>query len=299
MKLSYRERIILIVAIILVILGIGIFVFIKPKYEKMTKNKEKYEKIKQEWDTQLAKFDDIPVRQKLVRDGYQKGLDISKHFTDEMTSVEMDELLQSYMNTEEFIKNEASAKSSMSVTDEKANSISYFFYTPNVVTYPLYEAADLDGSLAKEASEKLFEANTLKARRSQTISGGEESFTVRIKYDDLMTFLDKIVSEAGSRDDAMLITSVKLKDAAFNDGTPGKDEEVTENAETDDEGNPIQQQNNDDDEKKKDTIKRGYTDVTVTYKALYIQEPREPEVGPEYDASIWKGNEWRTKSAKK
>ena len=41
MKLSYRERIILIVAIILVILGIGIFVFIKPKYEKMTSNKEK------------------------------------------------------------------------------------------------------------------------------------------------------------------------------------------------------------------------------------------------------------------
>ena len=298
MKLSYRERIILIVAIILVILGIGIFVFIKPKYEKMTSNKEKYEKLDKEWKTQLAKFDDIPVRQNLVREGYQKGLDISKHFTDEMTSVEMDELLQSYMNTEEFIKNEASVKQSMSVTDEKTNSISYFFYTPNVVTYPLYEAADLDGSLAKEASEKLFEANTLKARRSQTISGGEETFTVRIKYEDLMTFLDKIVSEAGSRDDAMLITGVKLSDASFNDGTPGKEEEV-EAAQLDDEGNPIQQQNNDDDKKKKDTIKRGYADVTVTYKALYIQEPREPEVGPEYDASIWKGNEWRTKGAKK
>ena len=41
MKLGYRDRVVLIIAIIVVILGIGIFVFIKPKWESLNENKER------------------------------------------------------------------------------------------------------------------------------------------------------------------------------------------------------------------------------------------------------------------
>ena len=295
MKLNYRERIILIIAIVVVIFGVGIFVFIKPKYERMKSNKEQFEKLDKEWKTQLTKFQDIPERQNIVRETYQKGLDISKHFTDEMTSVEMDEYIQSLLNTEENIKNKASVRQSNNVTDEQTTSIGYFFYTPNIVTYPLYEAADLNGSLAQEAADKLKEANILAARKSQTISDGEQSFTIRIKYQDLMTFLDKVISEAKSRDDSMLITGIKVENADFHDGTPGvkkEDENGQANDDEDDDNNQAQQ-NQDPNANAANTFKPGYDDVTITYKALYIQEPREPDVGPDYDETIWNGNEWR------
>jgi len=296
MKLNYRERIILIIAIVVVIFGVGIFVFIKPKYEQMKTSKELFEKLDKEWKTQLTKFQDIPERQNIVRDTYKKGLDISQHFTNEMTSVEMDEYIQSLLNTEETIKNKASVRQSNNVTDEQTTSIGYFYYTPNIVTYPLYEAADLDGSLAKEAAEKLKESNILAARKSQTISDGEQTFTIRIKYQDLMTFLDKVNEEAKSRDDAMLITGIKVDGADFNDGVPGQKKDDDAQANDDEDENDNQNQQNKDPNANKQ-IKPGYDDVTITYKALYIQEPREPDVGPDYDETIWNGNEWRQVAA--
>jgi hypothetical protein len=291
MKLSYRERIVLIVAIVIVIFGIGIFVFIKPTYEKMKKNKETLDTVEDQWKKKLETFKLIPLRQESINNNYQVGLDISKEFTDEMTSVEMDEFLQGFMNTEDFIENKVAVKNDMTVHDEAANAVSFYYYTPNVVTYPLYEAADLDGSLAKAAEEKLHDVNLLAGKKAQTISAGAESFTVKIKREDLMTFLDAIAKYAKDNKDAMLITSVRLVDCNFNedleDGTGAQQGQ-------DEEGNPVAAQNVNTGAKGEE---KDYTEVTVDYIAYYIQEPQKPDVGPAYDETIWNGNEWRTKVA--
>ena len=291
MKLSYRERIVLIVAIVIVIFGVGIFVFIKPTYEKMKKNKENLDTVKAEWQKKLDSFNLIPVRQESINNNYQIGLDLAKEFTDEMTSVEMDEFLQGFMNTDDFIENKVAVKQSMDVTDERASAINFYYYAPNVVTYPLYEAADLDGSLAKAAEEKLHDVNLLAGKKAQTISAGAESFTVKIKREDLMTFLDAIAKYAKDNKDAMLITSVRLVDCNFNedleDGTGAQQGQ-------DEEGNPVAAQNVNTGAKGEE---KDYTEVTVDYIAYYIQEPQKPDVGPAYDETIWNGNEWRTKVA--
>ena len=63
MKLGYRDRVVLMVAIIIVILGIGIFVFIKPKWEALNTNKQTLETVQEEWDAKLIEFDRIPKKQ--------------------------------------------------------------------------------------------------------------------------------------------------------------------------------------------------------------------------------------------
>lgn len=292
MKLSYRERIVLIVAIVIVIFGIGIFVFIKPKYQKMKKSKETLATVEEQWKQKLITFNRIPSIQDSINTNYQTGLDLSAGFTDEMTSVEMDEFLQGFLNTDDFIEDKVAVKSAMTVSDEKQSAINFYYYAPNVVTYPLYEAADLDGSLAKAAEEKLHDVNLISGKKAQSISAGTESFTVKIKRENLMTFLDAVEKYAKDNKDAMLITSVKLADCNFNedleDGTGAQQGQV------DDEGNPVpvQNANNGTNGAEKD-----YTEVTVDYTAYYIQEPQKPDVGPAYDETIWNGNEWRTKVA--
>lgn len=292
MKLSYRERIVLIVAIVIVIFGIGIFVFIKPKYQKMKKSKETLDTVEEQWKQKLVTFNRIPSIQDSINKNYQTGLDLSSGFTDEMTSVEMDEFLQGFLNTDDFIEDKVAVKSAMTVSDEKQSAINFYYYAPNVVTYPLYEAADLDGSLAKAAEEKLHDVNLISGKKAQSISAGTESFTVKIKRENLMTFLDAVEKYAKDNKDAMLITSVKLADCNFNedleDGTGAQQGQV------DDEGNPVpvQNANNGTNGAEKD-----YTEVTVDYIAYYIQEPQKPDVGPAYDETIWNGNEWRTKVA--
>ena len=291
MKLSYRDRIILIFAIVIVILGIGIFVFIKPKYEKMKKNKADLKVAQEDWNTKLLEFDRIPVRQGVINDTYAEGLKISEGFTNEMTSVEMDEFLQQFFNIDQFVTDKVDAKKDMSVSNEKATTIGYYYYTPNIVTYPLYEAADLDGSIQKAVEEKLHDVRILAARKAQTVSDGEESFTVLLKRENLMSFLDELEKYAREHSDAMLITSVKLEDCNFHedleDGTGAQAGQV------DADGNPVQvaapkNANN------KGGFKKDYTEATIEYKAYYIQEPTKPDVGPAYDKTIWDGNDWRT-----
>ena len=41
MKLSYRDKVIIIVVAVLVILGVGIFCFAKPKYESLQVSKQR------------------------------------------------------------------------------------------------------------------------------------------------------------------------------------------------------------------------------------------------------------------
>lgn len=291
MKLGYRDRIILIVAIVIIILGIGIFVFIKPKYEKLKKNQEQLEKAQTAWDAKLEEFKRIPLRQDSIEKTYQEGLKVSEYFTDEMTAVDVDKLMQQFLNTDEYIEHQVSAKKTSAFTDEAASAINYFYYRPNVVTYPLYEAADLDDSLAKATAEKLKDVNVLAAKKAQTIGMGQSSFTVQIKREDLMSFLDAVYKYANDHKDAMMITNVKLDDAEFNEDIEGDEQQQEQQLDAD--GNPIPQQNNNQ-QNNNTKEKKDYTEVTILYKALYIQEPQKPDVGPEYDEKIWDGNEWRT-----
>ena len=110
MKLGYRDRLILIGAIIIIIIGVGFFVFIKPKYEKLKKNQEKLEKATTEWQDKLNDFKLIPTRQGAIKRAYEEGLDVSKRFTDEMGAVDIDKLMQEFLNTDEYTEHKVSAK---------------------------------------------------------------------------------------------------------------------------------------------------------------------------------------------
>lgn len=291
MKFGYRDRIILMVVLIVVILGVGIFAMIKPKWETLSANKAALESAKTDWDAQLLEFTRIPARQANIKKRYEEGAKTATEFTDEMTALELEEFLQEkFLNIETFKNNEVEMKETLKVTEQAATPLSYYYYIPNIVTYPLYEYADLDGSLAQEAAEKLLESNILAARTTQSVGSSQSSFTVRIQKEDLMSLLDAVKSYAESNHDAMMISSVEIAEYDFNANIEG-DEEVV--AELDEEGNPIPAAPTANAGVKKVNVKKNFTDVTITYNVYYMQEPKEPDVGPVYDETIWDGDEWR------
>lgn len=293
MKLGYRDRVVLMVAIIIVILGIGIFVFIKPKWEALNSNKQTLETVQEEWDAKLIEFDRIPKKQETINKRYEEGLKISEEFTGEMDAVALDKFFQEqFGNVEQFKTDEVTVRQSLAVTDEATQTIGYYYYVPNIVVYPLYEVADLDGSLAQEAAQKLLESNVLSARTAQSISTGTDSFTVRVRKEDLMTMLDAVKAYADAHKDAMLITSVSIREPDFNVFVVGEEGEAE--PQLDEEGNPLPVTPTTMATVDNTDIVPGYTDVTIIFKTLYMQEPTKPDVGPKYDKTIWDGNEWRT-----
>ncbi|HAG12664.1 MAG TPA: hypothetical protein DCG49_02250 [Ruminococcus sp.] len=286
MKLGYRDRVILLIAIVAVIFIIAIFAFIRPKLEDLNNNKQALEGVKTEWETKVIEFDRIPAKQKTIKARYQESLDISKGFTDEMDGLGLENFVrEGFVNIDQFIGDGVLMTESLNVTDETAATLGYYFYAPNIVTYPLYENADLDGSLALEAASKLLESNVLSARSAQTVSNGTHTVKLIINQTDVLDLLDSIKAYADANNDAMMITNVVTKDYyRFNQNTAAPTPQL------DDEGNPIPGTGG---TAEGDDMKPGYTEVTITYKSIYMQEPTEPDVGPAYDKTIWDGEEWR------
>lgn len=289
MKLGYRDRIIILVVLVVVILGLGIFLFIKPKWETLNANKETLANLETEWDAKMLEFDRIPARQDIIKQRYQEGLQLSTEFTDEMSAVELDKFLRDqFINTPKNIEDEVKVKDTFAITELGTSPLNYYYYMPNIVTYPLYEYADLDGSLALEAAKELLESNILSARTSQTVGSSSATIKLLINREDTMAILDAVNEYAVKNKDAMLIESVQLKSADFNENV-----EMEEGAEPeyDEDGNLI---NEGEEAQTADGSKKGYTEVSIVYRAYYMQEPTEPDVGPAYDKTIWDGDGWRT-----
>lgn len=306
MKFGYRDRIVLLIVVVVLIGCIGFFVFIRPKSQQLKQNKANRDDLKNQWSAKLTEFSTIPKRQESIQKKYEIGKTKAEKFTPEMTSVELGEFIQkNFLNTEKFITDKVELIEAVSLSEKSTSALGYYYYTPSIVTYPLYEYADLDGSLAAAANEKMKEANQLGARAAQTVGSSAASLRLMINREDTMELLDAVKNYATEKSDTMIIESVTLKDTDFNenykkDGEQQQPAPQPEEPVLDEEGNPIQQEpaaNNNEDEKIPEGIKPGYTEVSIAYRVFYVQAPTTPDVGDEYDPAIWEGEEWRTVTA--
>lgn len=297
MKFGYRDRVILLVAVVLIIFGIGIFVFIKPKWEKLNKNQKAFEDLDNQWTTKLAEFDRIPGRQEQIIEKYEAAGEIADKFTDEKDAIGFDEYLRdTFINTDQHIEDEVKLVGSLSVADEGTASLAYNYMTPSILTYPLYEYADLDGSLAAATAEKLHDSTVLSAHPAQTVGSNSTTLVLDINREDAFALIDTIKKYAIDHKDAMIINSVSFSEYDFNENI----EEATAQTQTvtvvDDEGNEVEQEVTVTPEPTDGAtdVRKGYTQVTINYELFSMQEPMKPDVGPEYNKTIWDGEEWRT-----
>ncbi len=287
MKLSYRDRIILLIVLVVAILLLGVFVFIKPQWEALNTNKKTLEDEQKKWSDTLLEFGRINSLREKIQKNRDNAEKISKHFADSMDATELDQFIQkNFLNSEEFKDADIELMNGFDVKDAGTTTMSYYYYKPSVVTYPLYERADFDGSLKKAVKELNKEADALSARSNETVGVGTSSFTLKINKEYTDKLIDKVREYAEKNDDAMAITSVTIAEYDFN-GTPEDKAAEGEDA--------AAQPKNDD--KKAD--KPGYTEVAFNYQVYYMQEPTPVTsvIGPEYDSSLWDGKEWKSYSS--
>lgn len=295
MKFGYRDRIILLIVCVIVVLSLGIFVFIKPKWEKLNTNQGILTTAKNEWEVQLTEFANIPTKQENIKKKHQQAEEVALNFSDEMNSVELDEFLQSkFFNNDANIEGETLLVDGLSVTDELSNTMSYYYMTPNIVTYPLFEYADLDGSLAKSVADKRHKSDVLSARNAQSVGAGTSSLTFRINRENTMAFIDAVEKYAKDNKDAMIINSVSIGEYDFNANldVEGKTE-MKQVITHDEDGNEVIEEVEVAVDAKPGDKMPGFTNVTFNYQVFYMQEPTTPDVGPSYDATIWDGDGWR------
>lgn len=152
MKLSYRDKVIFIVVIVLIILAVGFFVFVKAKIQESKDIQANLEVKQQELDEVHAKIDTLEPLKKQLKDDIKEVDELQKPFLDEQDTFEADQYIYNILSevpNVEFL--------SMELSGEEANPLEAYYYEKSAVAYDLKMNADLSGdSLDQEVYDTYY-----------------------------------------------------------------------------------------------------------------------------------------------
>ncbi len=219
MKLSYREKIAFLIFMVLVI--IIVFVAWPVKLIRADiKNHEKQQKtVQAEYDDNKMKIDEIKGINASIKRVYDESKEYSKIFIVPKKNFQADQYLEDILNKEGAYqkddKNLIEVVGQFAVEDAKNDELKFYYYTPNVVVYPILEAADINGNLM-ESQDKVLYDKLQNALSIQALEGQEvekHTVTVEVKFTkpSLMAFEDQLKA----LDTGVRITGVTIDDPWF------------------------------------------------------------------------------------
>lgn len=219
-EMNKRDKTILVVIAIIVILVAGFFALIKPQYDKYVASLESYNTTKSEWDGIQQKINQIPALKETVTSLYNDAnkdaaifvneafSDVNGNYSDEKANVAVDEHIQAAIDESELeVRN-------FDLSGVASTTLEYYYYTPNVVTYSLLEAADVNGNYAADIAELLVNQVVLTERQVADVMTNEVTLDVVGTRENIMAFMEKIKDDPN----AVLINNVSISDYTFSGG---------------------------------------------------------------------------------
>lgn len=214
MKLSKQERIAVLIIAVVIILGLGIFLFIVPKFEAIGTSSASLINKQLELQTDIDRAATKDQLGEDVINAYNDGRNIADMFFEEMQPYEADEEVRNFIQycNDNGVK---VAVDSMSINSPSVSTLGVTFYTESEVTYDLKTYAtqgqnESEEKLAEENRTAILQANLAS---TQTVGSIDVSFTVTVLSDeDMLKFVDIINNynkqeESGAVRKAMRLTS--------------------------------------------------------------------------------------------
>lgn len=152
MKLSYRDKVIFIAVVVVAVLMIGFFFFVKAKISESQDIKNSLELKEQEQAEVQAKIDTLPQLQKQLEDSIKEVDDMQESFVEEQEAFQADQYIY------ELLVDSGIQFRSVALTGEIEGEISPYFYEKNCTAYDIKMNADLAGdSLPQEVYDKYYD----------------------------------------------------------------------------------------------------------------------------------------------
>ena len=197
MKLSYRDRVILIVVAIIAIIAIVAIALIRPTIKSINTDNKTLETEQ--------KLNQIEPTKKRITEKRDNAAKLAEYFTPETLFSEQDQFLHKALDDNNM------HVTNLTMTDPEAAPLDFYYENPHELSYNLNQHADLDGSMAKALSEKLREYLALSARTAQDVATRTSTIECRAKKEDLMNFL----ADIKKMDTTVLVESVTISDYTF------------------------------------------------------------------------------------
>ncbi len=224
MKLSYRDKMLLLGVAALAIIALGIFLLIKPKIAEIKEDNKTLSDVKADWKEKDDKIQQIPGLQEDITNTYKESKKLSDYFQD-LSAVEtqykLDEFMQPYLD-------ECNIEvTSIDLGAPAVSEIGYYYFTPSVVTSSMFDAADVNGNYAAVVNAAKAESNALSERTKESVVRTQYGVAAKGEKEDIWAFMEKI----NNLDTTIIIDSVNISDYTFGEEARKEDPSVEETSE--------------------------------------------------------------------
>lgn len=206
MKLTYRDRIILLVVLSIAILAVGFFALIRPRINDIKESDARLTKVKTEWEETEKELNKIPGLQKKINETYEESKRISKNFVPVKNhAYEVDQYMQKYADECNVIIQE------MEASDLQEMALEYYYTEYKLLEGTMFEKADINGNY-KAGFDKTYNSDlTLAERNVETVLGQQYGIEVIGSKEEIWNYLKKVADI----DEAVVITDVEIEDYYF------------------------------------------------------------------------------------
>ena len=203
MKLSYREKIILMIVVAVMTLAVGFFVAIKPKINTISQSKTLLTQKQSEKVAVDNKIKTAEAITKKLKDTYDEDKKLSEFFMPEVNTYEVDQFL-----SEKWEQNNIKV-TTLELTPMKETDLEFYVPEGEHPVYALQVAADLNGTLPSGYLDSANQTGVKKTCEKAALSVAKISFVA--KLDDVKAFLDTI----DSLDKSVIVSQLDIKDATL------------------------------------------------------------------------------------
>lgn len=257
MKLSYREKIVLLVVIVLTVVLIFVMWPIKLIRANIAQHQKTQASVQEVFDENHRIIAEIPLIEKNIEKIVEDSKSINDTFVVHKENFQIDEYFQEFLNTNPKFKgadkNNFEITSGFSQANVSTGEVTFYNPLPRTLTYPILENADVNGNLLETSDPALYtkvnNSVILESLKSQTVEQHTGSMNVKFTKEALFDFLDALrEKETGIR-----VNSVAIGDYKFNMDQP---DDFRNNPET------------------KDLV--GFSDGSITFTFYTMQEIQDP-----------------------
>ena len=206
MKLTYRDRIILLVVASIAILAIGFFALIRPRINDIKESDANLTQVKKKWEEIETELNKIPGLQKKINETYDDSMKICKNFVPAMDhAFKLDQYMQKYADESNVFILE------MEASDLQEMSLDYYYMDYQLLEGTMFENADINGKYKADFDQDYSHDLALAERTVEKVLGQQYGIEVIGSKEEIWTYLKKIADIK----EAVVITEVGIEDYYF------------------------------------------------------------------------------------
>lgn len=184
-KLTYRDKVIILVVLIISVIIVGVMLLIKPKLKEIDELKTSVESAQAEWDELESKILQINSIKERIEKKYSESVELGNHFVDVKEAHTLEKFIREFTD-----KNGIYIKSNLSVSNASIGTLSPYTIENQSLNYSIADSAELTPEEGSENQEGT--ANSNETSSSQSLPCGTFSIDYDTTRAGLMQFLQDI-----------------------------------------------------------------------------------------------------------